>query len=135
MPQAIQYVGKKPQRSDSVADTGLVWTPGQVHVVTDSVAERLLAHPDVWAKVSIEDAIETAGKKPAKDVTDAKPKKKSTPEDDVPATPNLSNMNLMELRKHAKSIGVTLPGRITETTARRKLHDEVKARNLRSRGA
>lgn len=129
--KAIQYIGKKPQRSDSVADTGLVWAPGQVHIVTDAVAERLLAHPDVWASVPIEAAMAGSAKP---DVTDAKPKKASTPEDDTQTAPSLGNMNLMELRKYAKTIGVSLPAKITEATARRKLHDEVRAQNLRGRG-
>jgi hypothetical protein len=130
--KAIKYIGKKPERSDSVADTGLVWKPNQVHIVTDAVGERLIAHPDVWVSVPIEEAMGAGAKKP--DVTDAKPKKKSTPEDDIQPTPNLRDMSLMELRKHAKSIGITLPARITEATARRKLHDEHRARNLRGRG-
>lgn len=45
----ILYVGKKPSKNDTVAGTGLVWAPGQVHEVTDEAAVRLLKHPDVWA--------------------------------------------------------------------------------------
>lgn len=45
----IIYVGKKPSKNDTVAGTGLVWAPEQVHEVADDAAARLLKHPDVWA--------------------------------------------------------------------------------------
>lgn len=44
----IKYVGAKAQKSDNVANTGLVWTPGQVHFVPPSDAFLLMKHPDVW---------------------------------------------------------------------------------------
>ena len=136
MAKGIMYVGKKPKRPDTVANTGLVWVPGQVHIVTDSVADALLKHPDIWAEKPIEQVIEDAGKATPKkaEVTDSKPLPKSKPEEDIQPTPNLRDMNLAELRKHAKSVGIALPARITEATARRKLHDEHRARNLRGRG-
>jgi hypothetical protein len=50
----IQYIGKKPEKRDNVAGTGLVWTPGQAHPVEDpKKVALLLAHPDVWARVDL----------------------------------------------------------------------------------
>lgn len=46
---AIKYVGKKPSKVDNVAETGLVWLPGQVHEVPVVKAAIMLQHPDVWA--------------------------------------------------------------------------------------
>lgn len=135
--KAIKYVGKKTSRTDSVADTGLVWKQGQVHVVTDAVAERLLAHPDVWAESSLEEAMEAGTTKaPAKnevDVTDAKPKKPRSEDDDEPMTSvNTRDMSLTELRNYARShLNMTLPARITEETARRKVNEELRIRSRR----
>lgn len=56
----IQYVGTKSSKADTVARTGLLWGPGQVHAVTDEAARKLLAHPSVWQEV------------PPKDITDEK---------------------------------------------------------------
>ena len=130
--KAIKYVGKKPQRSDSVADTGLVWKAGQVHVVTDAVASRLLQHPDCWAEVQLETAVAEAGRKP--DVTDSKPKPvvkdEMTPFERV----NTRDMSLNELRDYARShLSETLPPRITEETARRKVNDLLKVHQRRTR--
>lgn len=46
----IVYVGTKPQKGDNVAQTGLVWTRGQIHEVADEKkAAKLLEHPLSWA--------------------------------------------------------------------------------------
>ena len=49
----IKYVGLKSRpQPDTVAGTNLVWLDtAQVHYVTESVAFKLLKHPDVWAQV------------------------------------------------------------------------------------
>lgn len=47
----IKYVGKKDVEHDTVAGTGLVWGPGEVHEVPEAAALRLLNHPDVWEAV------------------------------------------------------------------------------------
>jgi|GEM_PF-1326349 hypothetical protein len=44
----IEYVGKKAEKRDNVADTGLSWRPGQIHFVTPRVAVILLRYPDIW---------------------------------------------------------------------------------------
>lgn len=46
----IVYVGTKEQKGDNVAQTGLIWSRGQIHeVVDDSKAKKLLEHAHVWA--------------------------------------------------------------------------------------
>lgn len=46
----IVYVGRKSQKGDNVAQTGLIWTPGQIHDVSDEKkALKLLEHKLVWA--------------------------------------------------------------------------------------
>jgi hypothetical protein len=47
----IQYIGKKPSKADTIARTGLNWTPGQVHPVADDAALKLLGFPTVWSEV------------------------------------------------------------------------------------
>ena len=47
----VQYIGKKREKEDNVAGTGLVWTPGQIHFVPPLVAQKLARHPDVWKVV------------------------------------------------------------------------------------
>ena len=46
----ITYVGKKAQREDSVAGTGLVWRQGETLPVPVAAAMVLLRHPDTWAR-------------------------------------------------------------------------------------
>ena len=46
----ITYVGKKPARDDSVANTGLTWRQGETLPVPIAAAALLLRHPDVWAR-------------------------------------------------------------------------------------
>lgn len=46
----VIYIGLKPQKSDNVSDTKLVWHRGQVHEIHDEAkAEKLLSYPDIWA--------------------------------------------------------------------------------------
>lgn len=47
----IQFVGKTPRRRDNLMRTGLVWLPGEVHMVTDDQAAEFIRYPDVWAEV------------------------------------------------------------------------------------
>lgn len=129
--KAIKYIGKKARRSDSMADTGLTWAQGQVHVVTDQAAERLLPHKDIFVEVPIEEAM--GGAKSTPDVTDSKKKPRATVEDDFQPVPNLSNMNLIELRQFARKQGIALPARITERTARTKVADAMKLKHLTAR--
>lgn len=46
----IVYIGRKEQKGDNVAGTGLVWASGQIHDVPDEKkAAKLLEHKHVWA--------------------------------------------------------------------------------------
>lgn len=124
---AVKYIGKKPYRSDSVCGTGLVWTPGQVHVVTDDVGSRLIRHTDVWANVEITDAMADAA------IPVAAPKKAAKKEEDEPRAElvNFGAMKLPALRDYARAhFNTTLPARITEETARRKVIELDKGHRL-----
>lgn len=50
----VQYIGNKSTKTDNIARTGLVWSQGQVHPVTDEAAQKLLAYPTVWIEATHE---------------------------------------------------------------------------------
>jgi hypothetical protein len=74
----IQYVGYKPAKADTVARTGLTWTPGQVHVVADEAAAKLLGFPSVWKEAPHEKA-EAEAEAEAEAVLNIVPVKKLRP--------------------------------------------------------
>jgi hypothetical protein len=46
----VVYIGHKDQKGDNVAQTGLIWKPGEIHEVADEKkALKLLEHTGVWA--------------------------------------------------------------------------------------
>ena len=46
----IVYTGKKREKKDNVAGTGLTWAAGQAHEVPSlDACAKLLRHSDVWA--------------------------------------------------------------------------------------
>jgi len=46
----IVYIGRKGMKADNVAQTGLTWTPGEIHEVPDAKkADKLLEYSNVWA--------------------------------------------------------------------------------------
>lgn len=47
----IQYIGSRESKSDNVSGTGLVWTRGQIHSVSDDQAKKFLNYPSVWQEV------------------------------------------------------------------------------------
>lgn len=57
----VRYVGKKDEKVDNVAGTGLVWTRGQVHLVPPLVAQKLARYPDVWKIISFDEVEEDPG--------------------------------------------------------------------------
>lgn len=59
----IAYIGKK-QREDAFKDeTGITWSPGEVHDIADAaLAARMLSHPDVFVR---EDDAQRAAQAPA----------------------------------------------------------------------
>lgn len=45
----IKYVGSKPEKTDNVAHTGVIWKGnGDVQEVPDKAVPMLLAHPTIW---------------------------------------------------------------------------------------
>ena len=46
----VRYIGTT-DKTDSIRGVGLHWRPGMERNVTPEVAERLLVHPDTWAKM------------------------------------------------------------------------------------
>jgi len=44
----VEYVGKKAVKRDNVANTGLEWFPGQIHIVPPLVAQKLMRYADIW---------------------------------------------------------------------------------------
>ncbi len=46
----IKYVGQKAKHTDFLYGTNLTWMPDQVHNVDDSIAQKMLAHTDVYAE-------------------------------------------------------------------------------------
>jgi len=52
----IEYVGKKPNKVDNIANTGLTWAPGQIHIVPPLVALKLLvpAYADIWREADLQ---------------------------------------------------------------------------------
>lgn len=97
----VQYVGTKPSRDDNVADTGLVWTPGEIHPVPELKAKKLLAHPDIWQSVGSETVV---GNEPVETV-----KKKEVDIEPPYDLANLDAMNKADLAKYShKNFGVQL---------------------------
>ncbi len=45
----IKYIGAKPFKRDTIANTGLTWRSGQVHAVPAYKGSILKSFPDVWA--------------------------------------------------------------------------------------
>lgn len=90
----IGYCGKKPERADTVAGTGLVWTPDTVHEVPAAAAARLLNHPDIWYLAGPLPGLEpmTAALKPAVKID---PEKEPEKEKEDP----YANVNLQAMTK------------------------------------
>lgn len=61
----IQYIGNKLTKTDNIARTGLVWSQGQVHPVTDEAAKKLLAFPTVWIEATHEKAQQAEAEAPS----------------------------------------------------------------------
>jgi len=98
---AIKYIGKKAQQRDTVADTGLVWLPGQVHVVPTVLGLKFLKHPDVWAQADedVEEDPAVVGT-----VINSLPETPAEPVHVVPAVdlPNLQGMTEPDILAYAQ---------------------------------
>ena len=47
----IKYVGKRPQKRDTVTLSGLIWEQGETLEVPVEIANKLVQYPDVWQQV------------------------------------------------------------------------------------
>jgi len=63
----VKYVGHRAQYRDGIYGTGIIWKQGEVILVDEPSARKMLKHPDVW--------ILAAQEEPAKE-TPEKPKEK-----------------------------------------------------------
>jgi len=118
----VQYVGIKPVKVDNVANTGLTWTPQQVHPVTALEAQKLARHPDVWQIVAPEDvsgeptqpSVSTVATQIAEALLAARAQEQAKQEQQskdaqsrqtigLPDLPDLNNMGKRELLDYAES--------------------------------
>lgn len=125
---AIVYVGRKERKADNVANTGTVWMgPGDVQQVDASVAAKLLAHSDVWAKAEGETA----------EVPAANPESKltKTEDDDDEQAGTLTPFNIDEAGKDGlveyamREFGIDLDKRSKIDTLRDQVRTAVTNRN------
>lgn len=98
----IQYVGKKPSRPDTVAGTGLIWTPGQVHAVEEDAALKLLKHPDIWESIGTEDVGGKVAEKVEAKKAEAKKKAEKKDKEDPFEVANLDVLDRPALAAYAK---------------------------------
>lgn len=107
----VKYVGRKAEKQDNVAGTGLIWARGQVHYVPPLIAQKLVKHRDVWG-VADEDDLDPAAVglvvtsetlDPAATLTDEQ-KKEEGKKDEVPPIelPNLMGMTRPDLLSYAE---------------------------------
>ncbi len=118
----IKYVGKKRRpQPDTVAGTSLIWRDTrEVHFVPDTVASKLLKHPDVWAvtqEVRVSDAkVREAEQKLAVEV------RKENEIEEQPPLPPLDQMDKKALHDFAQQhFGEKLHHAMSETTMRSKI--------------
>lgn len=49
----VRYVGKKDRQEDTICKTGAVWSQGQVHNFSESLAKLLLVHTDSFERATV----------------------------------------------------------------------------------
>jgi len=107
----IEYVGKKPNKVDNIANTGLTWTPGQIHIVPPLVALKLLVpdYADIWREADLQAMEEDPSRVGIVVETEhlemGKPETSQEPEQ-VPQTfdlPNLHGMTKSDLQTFSAS--------------------------------
>ena len=112
----VKYIGKKQEKTDNVANTGLTWTRGQIHGVPPVAAQILAKHPTVWQIVSWGDVdadparlgVIVDSQPPAALVNDdpAAPKvegEQQPDQIDTPVLPNLQGMTKPDLVSFAEA--------------------------------
>jgi len=92
----VKYVGIKSLKRDTVCDTGITWTPGEVRNVEKDVAIRLCKYSGVWKDVTKEvKASVTKPSKPGKtpsQIAKTETEDRKT-EEDIKGMPNSGVMN------------------------------------------
>lgn len=85
---AVEYVGLKPRRADTVTGSGIVWTgAGDVQLVPAKVWERLRRHVDIWRETAMpKDTLAQAEPAPVAPVVAEAPAAADPPPDTQPAS-------------------------------------------------
>jgi len=101
----VRYIGRKGEKVDNVAGTGLVWQRGQVHFVPPLVAQKLARYPDTWKIISFDEVEADPGQVGlvVTDATSAMPLKSSVPELPTFDLPNLQGMHANDIVTYAAS--------------------------------
>lgn len=87
----IRYIGKKPNKGDTIFSTGAVWVPSQVHNFAEPMGRRLLQHTDSYEEAPVDaDGDTFMGSRTAR---------RETP---VSVYANLANMDAAQLSLFAK---------------------------------
>ena len=104
----IRYIGKKAEKADNVAGTGVIWDGnGSVREVPQNAADKLLKHPDVWELVDEKGPKSKPKPAPAEPEEGETEGEESTETEDEPQAsdlPPLTNINGMDgdqLREYA----------------------------------
>lgn len=111
----VKYIGKKKEKIDNVAGTGLAWSIGQIHYVPPLTAQKLSRVTDVWQIVD-DQTIENDPAAVGLVLTETE----SEPNDEQPKEPdahlqtfdlpNLSGMTKPDIATYAQAnFNVTLP--------------------------
>lgn len=111
----VRYIGKKDQKADNVAGTGIVWNgPSDVQQVPDSAFAKLMQHPGVWEDAGADavdgHATNTAETETNPQNTETEPSESATTVrvedtvdvDSLPPMPNLDGMDKPALRDFAQ---------------------------------
>lgn len=107
----VKYIGKKIQKADNVAGTGLSWSAGEIHLLKPGAAGQLLKHADIWMEVGV-DELNAHPELIGRIDTGAEPSIVKKPDEDYVVTlpSNLAQMKKSELQAYALgTFNETLP--------------------------
>lgn len=107
----VKYIGKKIQKADNVAGTGLSWSAGEIHLLKPGAAGQLLKHADIWKEVGV-DELNAHPELIGRIDTGAEPSIVKKPDEDYVVTlpSNLAQMKKSELQAYALgTFNETLP--------------------------
>lgn len=111
----VEYVGKKPKRTDSIAGTGVVWSgAGDVQPVPAAAWEKLSRHKDVWRLVD-GPAAKPAPPEIAEDHVDAEAEPKAVT---APDAENIAELDRDALAVIANAQGLKFRGNASAESLR-----------------